>query len=406
MATIHPQTFFRFAAEHHELLKALYEKRDGITETEAMQCIRRFATEGAPGAFYVLDRLRELGFVEPAPHASAQYELSRPFAELMGHLLREYRLTSIEVIRSYFTAMDHMTTELDESVRDENGEAAVRTLQEAADHIERMRSDSRRNREKVVSESMRLKSNREHLPPRQRYAIINRLWTRYLVPLRDMIDTQKAMDASLDGMERVLTEAADCFQRDGAVHMVVESSHARVRRLRRDVMADFRESMREIAPLYEELRRENVLARGASHALERLGRNGMASLSLPERLAISNWRQVGLFSDGSLRAYLLALSDYTPARPAAIGDPVATLRSEHVPIDEFDVAVRRALPIEDALAWLFTTYTDLPLHQLLRLYGRLHTGQLGRTRFAAHAQDYARGAITVTAYPMRLETAA
>jgi len=61
------------------------------------------------------------------------------------------------------------------------------------------------------------------------------------------------MDVSLDRMERVLEEAEGCFQIDGAVAPVVSMGRARVRRLRRDVVLDFRESIREIAPLYKDL---------------------------------------------------------------------------------------------------------------------------------------------------------
>jgi hypothetical protein len=37
MAVVNPQTFFRFAAAHHELLVELYQHRDGITEAELLQ---------------------------------------------------------------------------------------------------------------------------------------------------------------------------------------------------------------------------------------------------------------------------------------------------------------------------------------------------------------------------------
>lgn len=100
MAIVNPQTFFRFAADHHELLVELYQHRDGITEAELLQLVRRFAGEGSPSASYVVDRLRELGFIDYAPQATAQYEMTRPFAELMSSLLREYRLTSVEVSRT------------------------------------------------------------------------------------------------------------------------------------------------------------------------------------------------------------------------------------------------------------------------------------------------------------------
>ena len=41
MAIANPQTFFRFAADHHELLAELYQHRNGITEAELLQLVRR-----------------------------------------------------------------------------------------------------------------------------------------------------------------------------------------------------------------------------------------------------------------------------------------------------------------------------------------------------------------------------
>ena len=403
MATVSPQTFFRFAADHHELLVELYQQRDGITEAELQQVIRRFAAEGSPSVSYIVERLRDLGFIDYAPHATAQYEMTRPFAELMSSLLREYRLTSVEVIRGYFTAMDSMATELGEAIAGKNGDLLVRALNDTAEHVERMRHDSRRNRDEVISTAMRVKSNRDRMPPRRRYEIINRLWTRYLAPLRDMIDTQKAMDASLDKMERVLEDAEVCFQIDGAVAPTVGMGRARVRRLRRDVVFDFRESIREIAPLYEELRRENALARGASHALEAMEKQGLTRMALPQRLGICNWQQHGLFSDSALEAYMLTLQGYVPGRPQPIGDGTAETAREHVRLDEFDAQVAGALPIDDALAWLTDSRPDAPLCTVLRLYGRMHSGRYGITDFGSVDEEYDMGGVTLTAHPMRLD---
>lgn len=403
MAVVNPQSFFRFAADHHELLVELYQHRDGITEAELLQLVRRFAGEGSPSASYIVDRLRELGFIDYAPHATAQYEMTRPFAELMSSLLREYRLTSVEVIRGYFTAMDSMAAEIGEAIAGKNGDLMVRALNDTAEHVERMRHDSRRNRDEVISTAMRVKSNKDRMPPMRRYEIINRLWTRYLAPLRDMIDTQKAMDASLDGMERILEEADVCFQIDGAVAPVVGMGRARVRRLRRDVVLDFRESIREIAPLYEELRRENALARGASHALEMLSKQGLTRMALPRQLGICNWQQQGLFSDSALESYLLTLQGYVPGRPRPIRDGMAETARGHVRLDEFDAQVAAALPIPDALTWLSESYPEGPLSTMLRLYGRMHSGRYGSVGFGEAGDEYALWGVTLVAHPMRLE---
>jgi len=403
MASVSPQTFFRFAADHHLLLVALYAQRDGITESGLMRLIRTHAAEGGPPTSYTVDRLRELGFIDYAPHATAQYEMTRPFAELMSSLLREYRLTSVEVIRSYFTAMDAMAVEIHKAMADLNGDLLVRALGDLSEHVERMRHDSRRNREGVIATTMKVKSNRDRTPPKRRYAIINRLWSRYLVPLRDMIDTEKAMDAALDRMEGVLAEAAAAFLADGAVAPMVEMGRARLRRMRRDVVLDFRESIREISPLYEELRRENALARGASHALDRINRQGLPALALPARLGVGNWQQRGLFSDGALEAYLLNLRGYVPARPPPLGRAQERSASVHIRLDTFDEEVQRALPLGDALAWLQEAYPDIPLGTRLRLYGRLHSGRYAPPRFAQTLRHYALADAVLTAYPMRLE---
>jgi hypothetical protein len=403
MANVNPQTFFRFAADHHELLVELYQHRDGITEAELIQLIRRFSRDLGPSSSYIVERLRELGFIDFAPHATAQYEMTRPFAELMSSLLREYRLTSVEVIQGYFTAMDSMAGEISQAISAKNGDLFVRAINDAAEHIERMRHDSRRNRDEIIATAMRVKSNRDRIPPKRRYEIINRLWTRYLVPLRDMIDTAKAMDASLDRLERVLEDADACFQLDGAVGLVVNMSRARLRRLRRDVVLDFRESIREIAPLYEELRKENTLARGASHALEMMKKQGLTKMALPRILGICNWQQQGLFSDSALGAYVITLKGYVPSRPQPLRNSTGNTACDHIRIDEFDASVAEAMPISDAFMWLSSSYPEASLSTVLRLYGRMHSGQLGVTSFGQGNGNYAVCAVTLKAHPMRLD---
>jgi len=403
MAVVNPQTFFRFAADHHQLLVELHQHRDGIAEAELLQLIRRFSTDGGPSANYIVDRLRELGFIDYAPHATAQYEMTRPFAELMSSLLREYRLTSVEVIRGYFTAMDSMAAEIGQAIAGKNGDLMVRALNDTAEHAERMRHDSRRNRDEVIATAMRVKSNKDRLPPLRRYEIINRLWTQYVVPLRDMIDTQKAMDASLDRMEKALEEAEVCFRIDGAVAPVVGMGRARVRRLRRDVVLDFRESIREIAPLYEELRRENALARGASHALEIMSKQGLTRMALSSKLGVCNWQQQGLFSDSALAAYLLSLQGYVPGRPHPIPEGAAETARAHVRLEEFDAQVVAALPISDALVWLSDVYPEGPLSTMLRLYGRMHSGRYGSVAFGEKGEAYALWGVKLETHPMRLE---
>lgn len=121
MAAINLQSFFRFAVDHMQLVDELYARPDGVSEAELMTLIRRVGEAEAPGAAYVRDRLLELGFIAPAPHAEAQFEMSRPVADLLRYLKREYLLTSPEVLRGVMTALEGYARELDQAV--EQGDA-------------------------------------------------------------------------------------------------------------------------------------------------------------------------------------------------------------------------------------------------------------------------------------------
>jgi hypothetical protein len=178
---------------------------------------------------------------------------------------------------------------------------------------------------------------------------------------------------------------------------------ARIRRLRRDVVVDFRESIREIAPLYEELRRENALARGASHALEVIAKQGLSSITLPERLCVCNWQQQGLFSDAALESYFVTLSGYIPTRPQALREGTVGTARDHIRLEEFDALVIAALPITDAIAWLRHAHPAMPLGALLKLYGRMHSGRYAVPAFAENIVEYAVADAILTAYPMSLE---
>ncbi|AKJ64224.1 hypothetical protein [Kiritimatiella glycovorans] len=405
MALTNPQTFFRFAAEHYALLCELYYKKDGLPEAEVFALIRRYAEPQSPTAPYMRDRLLDLGILEPSPQATAQLEMTRPVATLMGYLLREYRLTSVEVIRSYFNAIDNLASELGDAVSAANSDLLVRVNGELEEHVERMRHDSRNNRAKVIADVIRIKTNRERLAPRQRYEVINRLWTRYIAPLRDIIDTQKSMDAALDRLTRVYGDAETRFAADGVVQQVVRGGEARLRRLRRDVLDDFNETVREVTPLYEELRQETAIARGASHALERIVHRGLSSLDLPNKMGICNWRQRGIFSDLALEAYLFELRGYEPHAPEPLPAPLSPgQKQDYDDLARFPEDARSAVPIDDAFAWLAETYPHAAPLTLLKLYGRLHGGRYGHTNFGSPSRRYQLGNLCLSAHPMSVAT--
>jgi hypothetical protein len=404
MAT-NPHGFFRFAARYYSLLLDLFYRREGFTEADLRCLIEGIASEGDPNPATVIDQLLSLGIIEPIPDATAIFELTAPVQNLLSFLLREHRLTSTKVLQVYLTDLGELREELDGAARQILGHQAARALNDIAQLIERIRQDSHSNREAIIGEVLKLKSNRERRTTRERFTIINHLWSRYLEPLRDLIDVKKAMDASLDDLDRSLTVNGRTFALDGALDREFSRCRARLLRLRREMTEDFYESMREVEPLYISLKKESELVRGASLALERLDRSGLASLRLQEMMSIPVWRIEGTFSDTSLEAYLHGIKGYQPGIAAPLTETGEIIRPEFILSSELYTRLEAALPVDDLLAWLLQLYPEVGLGELVRVYGRIFLHDLGSKHFGEEERRYPLPEATLVSRPMRLEKA-
>lgn len=398
-----PQSFFRFAARYYPLLLDLFYRREGFTEADLRNLIESLGTEGDPGPATVIDQLLSLNIIEPIPDATASFELTAPVQNLLSFLLREHRLTSAKVLQVYLTDLGELRDELDNAARQNLGHQAARSLNDISQLVERIRQDSHGNREAIIGEVIKLKSNRERRNTKARFEIINHLWNRYLEPLRDLIDVKKAMDASLDDLERSLITNGRTFILDGALAREFSRCRARLLRLRREMTEDFYESVREVQPLYTSLQRESELVRGASLALEKLDRSGIASLHLTEMIAIPVWQIKGTFSDSSLESFLHGIKGYQPGIPQPLVESGEVSRPEFILPSELYARLASDLPVDDLLAWLLAHYPDAGVGELVRAYGRVFLHEPGTMHFAGEERRYSLPEVTLIARPMRLE---
>ncbi len=401
--TSNPQYFFRFAANHYPLLVDLFYRTEGVNDVDLFVLIQRFRSDEDASDRHIADQLIKLGILETVPDATATYEMTRQVRNLLGYLLREHRLTSVTVIRAYLKDLDQLGEELREAVDSDKGNPAARALAEISDLVERIRQDSRANREAIINEVMSAKSNPEQIPIRERFERINRLWTRYLVPLRDLIDVRKAMDQSLDHMELLIQAGLKVFALDGAISRELARTRARLLRLRRNVASDFRESMREIEPLYHFLRRESQLVRGASRALELIMKGGLSSLKLVDRLALPTWRLAGLFSDPAVESLFYDIKGYRPGAIPVIPQAGEPGDKDFINPETLIEAFKAAMPVSDVLEWLRVNYGGASIGELLRAYGRIYGSSLGTTTFGPSEKSYRLARFRVTAYPMQVE---
>jgi len=398
-----PQSFFRFADRHYSLLIDLFYSSTGLTEADLRDLIEDSRSEGDPGSAATTNQLLSFGIIEPIPDATATFELTAPIRALLSFLLREHRLTSAKVIQGYLTELEDLRSELESASLQKLDNQAARALADISQVIERIRQDSHANREAIIAEVLKLKSNRDQRSIRERFEIINRLWSRHLEPLRDLIDVKKAMDASLDDIERSLITNGKTFILDGALSREFSRCRARLLRLRREVAEDFYESMREVEPLYVSLKRDSELVRGAALTLERIDRAGLSSLQLDALIAIPTWRIEGTFSDTSLEAFFHGVHGYEPTSPVPLPDADETPLHEFIIPSELFSHLKSSLPVADLFAWLLEQYPEASAGELVRAYGRIYLGDPGEMYFAEQERRYSLTDIFLVARPLRIE---
>jgi hypothetical protein len=403
MAHVQPLQFFRFAAEHCDMLLELYRhcEHQSIPEARLQQVIRRFTTPESPSTPYLVDRLLLLGFLELSPDTDMAYEMPHAISKLLGFLLHEFRLTSMEVIQGYLQALDRFCDELEQAGTQKHGDAAVRVIYEIDEHIERMRSDSLNNRQRIIDECEKAKINHEKNSTRLRFELINHLYTQYLRPMRDMIDVSKEMDSQLERLQRCLTSGKDLFQIERHVRQLYNRTLARLLRLKRDINEDFRQSYRELMPLYERYRKETRMAQGATTALRTIARAGVKKLDLATHTGFASFRTQGLMADSELEAYLYGINHYEPRAVRIDPDLVAETAPVFTGLSDLKRHLAECSHIEDVLQWILDVFSQEGVSGHLRLYGMFHTENLGRLVFSDIPHLYHSHDVTLKACPMK-----
>jgi len=402
MPEINPTRFFRFAADHSGLLTALYYKRDRIGEADILAQIRTHAQPGSAAATHVLDQLVSLGFLEQSPAATAEYEMTRHFANLLGVLLRQFRLTSVRVIQAYVNDLEKQSSELSEVVTAGNDPHVIRVLNDMNDTIERLRQDSRNNRDAIIAETVKTKTNLDQLTVLERFTGINRLWESYIIPLRDMIDESKVLDVTLDDLDRVLRWSSSEKQDDPILNRELQGATSRLQRMRREVAQDFHESLQEISPLYNDLSSDTRLVRGAVMALDAVDRQGRGSLHLPQRMGLPVWRMEGQLDEVEIRAYLHDINGYQPQPPTSIREAEDYEVSFYIEPEDLARRAARDLPIADAWTWLILEYPEATTAQILRAHGKFRSGAYGVIHFGPSIKTYQTTTHEISAFPLEV----
>lgn len=160
------------------------------------------------------------------------------------------------------------------------------------------------------------------------------------------------------------------MQNDPVVPELTTKIIASVRRLKDEAWQDFHSSLREVTPLFRQIRRDHALAVAISKQLDKVAREGLKGLdAVDNRLQISRWRADNLFNTYVLEDYLAGVSNYV-ANPEA--GPLASFDQFDKPpmLDFGDVSDQlvAAGKQHDLLEWLISSFGSYPDQQILQAF--------------------------------------
>lgn len=403
MPARNPQQFFRFAAAYYPLLEEILGL-DSVREADLVHLIERHRAEAnpsanPPGLEHIRDQLLELHFLDRLPDDSG-YEMPLIVADFLRYVRQEHSLTSVTQIQSYVEDINRLREHLDRSIREENTRDVLFNLGETERKTEQIREDVAGNKQAIVNAVTQHRANRQRRPLRERMEEVLRLWDRYLIPMRELIDTSRIMEHELDSLARVLLDGEQAFGMHPTACTQFRMSRHRLARMRASISSDFAEAMGELQPLHREYQRESRFARGASLMLARLNTEGIRGLGLAERLALPIFRREGQFNNVSLEAYIYEAAHVDPEAPVTIGLSAGGPERPWVSTAQIRQELENAGDVDDVMAWLRERLDGMPARHALCCFGDV----LRNLPSEAHreARRYDLGDVAVTLHSRRL----
>lgn len=403
MRSVDPRQHIRFLADHFDLIDDLYAGRSSYARADLFALVRQHRSNGDPSVDHLEGKLHDLQIVEEKPGATAAYELRSQLRRYFDYLSSQHRLGTPERIEALLREARSLAERLDTMEDSLSPNRVSRYLRKIDDTLEELRAYSRRNREAIVADIVTLRSADRPMSSRERYAFILELWEEYLEPLRELIDERKFAARVFNGVERKLKNVQQQVAEGSAVATLARSTIDRLTRLQRDLMDDLYAALIEVAPLYEKLRRESFIAKGAGQLLNVLDEQAdVEALGLTEWFAVPVYTFRGLFSDWDLQGYVQEVKHHEPTAPPSINRPAEVHQRRFVPWNTVKSRMQQALPLDDAVAWLIENYSDQTLTDILRLYTRLLQDETMTVAFAKKQQTYQFAAYHIQATPLQV----
>lgn len=365
-----PQRTLALAAEYYGLLSDLASRGESVSIGDLRSLLQKHHPDGERAPEKVAELLEQFGLFEKAADSDTSWEVPHVIGEFLRHLSMRQRLSAPGLLGPIIEEVALQTEDLRQAFEAADIDRVRLASNSIKQALEAARGLSRGNSQAIMNEVMRIKTREDLRSLQERYLFITYLHEKHLAPLGALVEVGGEMEQRASELIAVAKQGHNSMPDDPFVPELTSKIIAGVRRLKDEAWSDFHASLREVTPLFRQIRRDHRMAVAISRQLDRVGREGTKGLDkVVDLLPISRWRPDNVFSTYALEEYLSGVANYVtnpdPGPLATLSDSVAP------PVLDPDEVVESLLAAgeqRDLLAWIVSTFGVYPDQQLLQAF--------------------------------------
>lgn len=377
------------------------ERQRFSNDEEIAVFVRRFS-EGDANPARLISRMKEIGILTCG---SGDWSVPAYLVRFFRDLQNLYALATPDIVRASVTAIVKLVKDLEKRAEGFERGTAFADEDETAFLLDQIRDalhaiicNVEENCDRITVEVNEFRRMEEINRIRSRLRRLIRLHDDYLDPIIHIIDISGDFHAVTDRVficcSRLVGLTGLESGRTGPLAAALRSD---VQWMRRDVIRRAHEAKHELAPLCEAAVRESRIATGVHRALEAIRLGQWDRLDLEDRLPVLVEAVRRLFSDQSVRNYLLMVRRAEQEGPPRITQDAPKQIDPPWPLDRIVSDLDEAGDIEDMLLWFQGRYPTMRPDEAFAALERLVAQHTNATNPCEERREYQFDGLSVNA---------
>lgn len=307
---------------------------------------------------------------------SSQYELNRAIQEFAQYLLKEHQLGLAEELHVLVNDLKRRGDKLEQSGKARDNEELRRHTRIMDDRVRQITRQFAINESAILNIVEQAKKDETSIALHKRYAAVIEAFDEYISPVMAMVDVNGDFKLAFDKVELQISELIDDIVKTGHLHSEKELLiQLRTRIL--DMHLNGRESLSRSAaalmPLREELRKNTLLTRQASHVLSLMRKKGTQIMDASLPIIGSENKKFSLGTKSQMTAFMAELSNFQEKRYELpdLADIPAYTPNNPPDFSEIMGKLEQAPPTGDLFNWLNSEFSELEVDDLLFIYQKM-----------------------------------